>query len=352
LISRPEQLDEFVARLGPHAVIGLDTEADSLHSYREKICLVQVSSPEGCFLVDPLAGTDLAEFYASLSRHRIIIHGADYDLRLLGRHPSFDARDIFDTSIAARFAGLEQIGYAALVEKFFSVTLCKASQRADWGRRPLPPKMEEYALNDVRYLLPLAEILETRLRELGRWEWYLQSRDAMVQSAREPRERDVEKAWRISGSSRLAPREAAILRALWHWRETEASAWDRPTFHVISNDRMLDAACAAAAGQSVEVHRMPSARYNRMKDTLRAALELPESEWPIYEPERKPRPNGAACRLFEQLRERRDKIAQELAIDPALIASRLALMSVAQKNGARLLPWQRELLKIDEPVGH
>jgi len=352
LISRPEQLAEFVARLGSHAVIGLDTEADSLHSYREKICLVQVSSPDGCFLVDPLEGTDLAEFYASLSRHRIIIHGADYDLRLLGRHPSFDARDIFDTSIAARFAGLEQIGYAALVEKFFGVTLCKASQRADWGRRPLPPKMEEYALNDVRYLLPLAEILENRLRELGRWEWYLQSRDAMVQSAREPRERDMEKAWRISGSSRLAPREAAVLRALWHWRESEASAWDRPTFHVISNDRMIDAACAAAAGRNVEVHRMPSARYGRMRETLRAALEIPESDWPVYEPERKPRPNGAACRLFEQLRERRDKIAQELAIDPALIASRLTLMSVAQKNGARLLPWQRELLKIDEPVGH
>ncbi|MFM8887061.1 MAG: HRDC domain-containing protein, partial [Chthoniobacterales bacterium] len=127
---------------------------------------------------------------------------------------------------------------------------------------------------------------------------------------------------------------------------------DRPTFHVISNDRMVGAACAAAAGRNVEVHRMPSARYGRMKETLRAALELPESEWPVYEPERKPRPNGAACRLFEQLRERRDKIAQELAIDPALIASRLTLMSVAQKNGARLLPWQRELLKIDEPVGH
>ena len=347
MISRPEQLAEFVAHLAPHAVIGLDTEADSLHSYREKICLVQVSSPEGGWLVDPLAGMDLSEFYASLSHHRVIIHGADYDLRLLGRHGSFDARDIFDTSIAARFAGLEQIGYAALVEKFFGVQLCKASQRADWGRRPLPPKMEEYALNDVRYLLPLAEILESRLRELGRWEWYLQSRDAMVQSAREPRERDVENAWRVSGSSKLMPREAAVLRALWHWRESEASAWDRPTFHVISNDRMIDAARAAAAGRSFEVHRMPSARYQRMKEALRSALDLPESEWPVYEPERKPRPNGAACRLFEQLRERRDKIAQELSVDPALIASRLTLMSVAQQNGARILPWQRELLQLD-----
>ena len=347
MISRPEQLAEFVAHLAPHAVIGLDTEADSLHSYREKICLVQVSSPEGGWLVDPLAGMDLSEFYASLSRHRVVIHGADYDLRLLGRHGSFDARDIFDTSIAARFAGLEQIGYAALVEKFFGVQLCKASQRADWGRRPLPQKMEEYALNDVRFLLPLAEILESRLRELGRWEWYLQSRDAMVQSAREPRERDVENAWRVSGSSKLMPREAAVLRALWHWRESEASAWDRPTFHVISNDRMIDAARAAAAGRSVEVHRMPSARYQRMKEALRSALDLPESEWPVYAPERKPRPNGAACRLFEQLRERRDKIAQELAVDPALIASRLTLMSVAQQNGARILPWQRELLQLD-----
>jgi len=353
LISTPEQLAEFTARLDTHKVIGLDTEADSLHSYREKICLVQVCSPDGFFLVDPLAdGLDLSAFYASLSPHTIIIHGADYDLRLLGRHHAFDATDIFDTSIAARFLGLEQIGYAALVQKFFGVTLCKASQRADWGRRPLPPRMEEYALNDVRYLLPLAEILENQLKQLGRWEWYLQSRDAMVRSAREPRERDLENAWRITGSSKLSPRESAVLRALWHWRESEASAWDRPTFHVVSNDRLIDTARAAVAGEKVEVHRMPPPRYGRMKEVLRAALELPENEWPVFEYERKPRPNGAACRRFEQLRTQRDAVAKDLAIDPSLIASRLTLMSVASQNGARLLPWQRDLLQIDEPVGH
>lgn len=353
MISTPEQLADFTDRLDAHQVIGLDTEADSLHSYREKICLVQVCSPDGFFLVDPLAdGLDLTEFYASLAPHTIVIHGADYDLRLLGRHPAFGASDIFDTSIAARFLGLEQIGYAALVQKFFGVTLCKASQRADWGRRPLPPRMEEYALNDVRYLLPLAEILENQLKQLGRWEWYRQSRDAMVQSAREPRERDLENAWRITGSSKLNPRESAVLRALWHWRDSEASAWDRPTFHVISNDRMIDAARAAVAGHKVEVHRMPPPRFQRMKEALRTALELPEHEWPVFERERKPRPSGAACRLFEQLREKRDAVARDLAIDPSLIASRLTLMSVASQNGARLLPWQRELLQLDEPVGH
>jgi len=348
LISTPEQLADFTARLDTHQVIGIDTEADSLHSYHEKVCLVQVCSPDGFFLVDPLAaGLDLSGFYASLTAHTIIIHGADYDLRLLGRHPAFDATDIFDTSIAARFLGLEQIGYAALVQKFFGVTLCKASQRADWGRRPLPPRMEEYALNDVRYLLPLAEILENQLRELGRWEWYRQSRDAMVQSAREPRERDLENAWRITGSSKLTPRESAVLRALWHWRESEASAWDRPTFHVISNDRLIDAARAAVAGHKVEAYRMPPARHGRMRETLRTALALPESEWPVFERERKPRPSGTASRLFEQLREKRDAVAKDLAIDPSLIASRLTLLSVASQNGARLLPWQRDLLQPD-----
>ena len=348
MISTPEQLADFTSRLDTHKVIGVDTETDSLHSYYEKVCLVQVCSPDGYFLVDPLAeGLDLSVFYASLTAHTLIIHGADYDLRLLGRHPAFDATDIFDTSIAARFLGLEQIGYAALVQKFFDVTLCKASQRADWGRRPLPPRMEEYALNDVRYLLPLAEILENQLKELGRWEWYGQSRDAMVRSAREPRERDLEKAWRVSGSNKLAPREAAVLRALWHWRDAEASAWDRPTFHVISNDRMIDAACAAVAGKKFEVHRMPPPRYARMKETLRAALDLPESEWPVFEREGKPRPSGAACRLFEKLREKRDAVARELALDPSLIASRLTLMSVAQQDCARLLPWQSDLLQVD-----
>lgn len=351
MISSPQQLGEFTSRLDTHKVIGLDTEADSLHSYREKICLIQISDPEGCYLVDPLAeGLDLSDFYASLTPHTIIIHGADYDLRLLGRHPAFAASDIFDTSIAARFLGLEQIGYAALVQKFFDVALCKASQRADWGRRPLPPKMEEYALNDVRYLLPLAEILEKQLRELGRWEWYQQSRDAMVQSAREPRERDPENAWRINGSSKLTPREAAVLRALWHWREAEASAWDRPTFYVISNDRLIETARAAAAGRKPEVHRMPPPRYARLQENLRTALEIPEHEWPVFERERKPRPSNSSSRVFDELRDKRDAIAKKLAIDPSLIASRNTLMAVAQNDGDRLLPWQRQLLQLDEPV--
>ncbi len=351
MISRPQDLADFISRLAPHAVIGLDTEADSLHSYREKICLVQVSSPDGVWLVDPLCGLDLADFYASLSRHRLIIHGADYDLRMLGRHPAFSATDIFDTSIAARFLGLEQIGYAALVQKFFGVALSKSSQRANWGRRPLPHTMEEYALNDVRYLLPLGEILENRLRDLGRWEWYLQSRDLMVNNAREPRERDAENAWRITGSSKLSPREAAVLRALWRWRDSEASAWDRPSFHVMSNERLLAAARDAAAGRRVEVHRMHGARYGRMKDAIRAALDLPEAECPVFERERKPRPSGAACRLFDQLREKRDRAANRLGLDPALIASRMTLMAAATEDASVLLPWQRELLQSDEPGG-
>lgn len=341
-----------MSRLAPHPVIGLDTEADSLHSYHEKICLVQVSSPEGAWLVDPLADLDLSDFYASLSHHRLIIHGADYDLRMLGRHSAFAASDIFDTSIAARFLGLEQIGYAALVQKFFGVPLSKASQRANWGRRPLSPEMEEYALNDVRYLLRLADILETRLRELGRWDWYLQSRDLMVANAREPRERDRENAWRISGSSRLSPREAAVLRALWHWRDAEASAWDRPSFHVMSNDRMLDAARAVVAGKKIEARRMPSPRYGRMKEAVRAALALPEGECPVFKHERNPRPGNTACRRFEQLREKRDRVARQLGLDPALIASRVALMSAAMENGAQLLPWQHELLHADDSVSH
>lgn len=351
MITRAEQLADLTAGLGAHTVIGLDTEADSLHSYREKICLVQISSPDGVWLVDPLCGLDLSDFYASLTRHRLIIHGADYDLRLLGRNPGFCATDIFDTSIAARFLGLEQIGYAALVQKFFGVALSKSSQRANWGRRPLPPVMEEYALNDVRYLLPLGEILENRLRDLGRWGWYLQSRDLMVGNARDPRERDEENAWRITGSSKLSPRECAILRALWHWREAEAAAWDRPTFHVMSNERMLAAARDAAAGRKPDVHRMPGARYGRMKEALRDALDLPEEQWPVFERERKPRPSNAASRRFEKLRERRDRVAKDLGLDPALIASRMMLMSIAADNGARLLPWQKELLQPDEPAG-
>src|SRR5260370_3384200 len=144
LITTAAQLKELLDQIKSVERVAVDTEADSLHCYHEKLCLLQISVPEKDVLVDPLANVDLASLREALEKKEIVLHGADFDLRLLRRSLNFKARKIFDTVIAARLLGIREFSLAALVERFFGVTLTKGSQKANWARRPLPSRMVEY----------------------------------------------------------------------------------------------------------------------------------------------------------------------------------------------------------------
>jgi ribonuclease D len=170
LIAEEKALADFVARLASCDRIAIDTEADSLHCYFEKVCLIQISGGSEHVLVDPLAEIDLQPLTDTLCSRRLVSHGADYDLRLLRRTGRFGPADLFDTMIASRLVGKTAFGLAALVKEYFGIELSKASQKANWAIRPLPPEMLEYAINDTRYLLEIADILEADLRRLGRLE--------------------------------------------------------------------------------------------------------------------------------------------------------------------------------------
>ena len=139
--------------------VALDTEADSLHHYQEKICLIQLSVDGRHWIVDPLAGLDLTPLLALLEGRELLIHGCDYDLRLLFRSYQMRPSRVFDTMLAAQLLGREQIGLAALVETACGVALSKHGQRADWSRRPLTENLLDYAKDDTRYLHPLAAAL-------------------------------------------------------------------------------------------------------------------------------------------------------------------------------------------------
>src|SRR5436305_7250258 len=248
LIGSPAELADLLPLAERNARVAVDTEADSLHCYREKLCLLQVSLREGDFLVDPLVENDLAPLADTLARKEIVLHGADYDLRLLRRALNFQPARLFDTVIAARLLGIREFSYAALVRKYFGIELAKGSQKANWALRPLSPKMEEYARNDTHYLLPLAEKLESQLIECDRFEWFQQSCERAIISAAIDRERDTEEAWRIRGSGLTRGREAAILRALWHWRDREAERFDRPCFFVSRDDQLCEEARSVLRG--------------------------------------------------------------------------------------------------------
>src|SRR5881392_2018655 len=163
VIADAAQLAELLSLIEAVDRVAVDTEADSLHCYREKLCLLQISLPGRDSIVDPLADVDLAPLRATLERSEIVLHGADYDLRMLRRGLDFVARRIFDTLIAARLLGIREFSLAALVKRYFGLELPKGSQKANWAHRPLPARMVEYAINDVHYLLALAEKLEAEL---------------------------------------------------------------------------------------------------------------------------------------------------------------------------------------------
>jgi ribonuclease D len=349
MIQTDSQLAKLLPQLETIDRVAVDTEADSLHCYFEKLCLIQLSFPGHDYLVDPLANLDLSPLAETLTRKEIILQGADFDLRLLRRSLGFVATRIFDTVIAARLLGIRSFSLAALVESFFGVTLAKGSQKANWAQRPLPKHMAEYALNDTRYLLPLAEKLEAGLRERGRIEWFRQSCERALEQAAVQRTRDEEEAWRISGAGKLGGRACAVLRELWLWRDKEAQAADRPAFHVLQNHLLLRAAEEFAAGANPDYRHFSGRRRRAFCEAAERGLNLPESEWPMRPKRRGTRPTREMERAAEELRRRRDAVANVHGLDPSLIAPRGALDAVAadeSRSEALLVPWQRSLLEL------
>ena len=294
MIATTAALDEFLGHLAPYDRVALDTEADSLHCYFEKLCLIQISLPELHVVIDPLAGGfSLAPLYDALKSRELILQGADFDLRLLRRAGGMEAERVFDTMIAARLTGKMEFSLAALVLHYFGITLAKGSQKENWAKRPLTEKMIDYAMNDTRFLLEISEKLEQELRGLGRWEWFQQSCAKAVQTAKITRERDTDNLWRVSGSVELRGRASALLRALWTWRDEEAKAVDRPAFHILRNEELLDAAYRFDAGQEVFIRHLSGGRAKRFFAAAEAALALPQSEWPVIIRKPRSRPHRA-----------------------------------------------------------
>ena len=349
MIQTDAQLKELLPQLEAVDRVAVDTEADSLHCYFEKLCLIQISIPGHDYLVDPLAGVDLGALADVLTKKEIVLQGADFDLRLLRRSVGFVATRVFDTVIAARLLGIRSFSLAALVEKFFGVTLPKGSQKANWARRPLPKPMAEYAMNDTHYLLPLAEKLEAGLRDRGRLDWFRQSCQRALEQAAVQRSRDDEEPWRISGAGKLGGRACAILRELWHWRDQEAQAVDRPAFHILQNHLLLRAAEQFAAGETPDYRHFSPRRRHGFREAAERGLRLSESEWPLRPKRRGTRPTREMERAAEELRRRRDAVADEHGVEPSLIAPRGAIDAVVADESCReslLVPWQRDLLEL------
>lgn len=254
--------------------VALDTESNSFHVYRERVCLLQLSTRAQDWVVDPLA-VDVQPLGALLCDGReTVLHGADYDVRCLRREYGWRLPRLFDTMIAARRLGRPGLGLSALVEARFGVKLSKANQRSDWGRRPLSADQLAYAALDTHYLLPLAEELRLELAGQGLAEQTLAEFQRIA--AVEPKERVFdEEGWRrLKGSRELDLTAKAVLRALWIAREARASEADRPPFKVLAEQTMLELARLRPATPE-GLARIPGVSpqvLRRMGDSIREAL--------------------------------------------------------------------------------
>jgi ribonuclease D len=334
--------------------MAIDTEADSLHAYPEKLCLLQISIPDHDLLVDPLAPVALPPLLEEFRRHELILHGADYDLRLLYRTYGFVPSAIFDTMMASRLVGCTKFGLGDLVSQFLGITLEKGPQKANWARRPLTERMEAYARNDTRHLKPVALLLEQQLKEKGRLAWLREWCARLVAESCVPSTPDPDNVWRIKGSHLLDRRGLAVLRELWHWREQEAIGATLPPFFILNHERLIQIAEHAAADKPVELlvpPRFSPRRRGALMKSVTAGLAVPAAELPVIPRPVRHRHTEAQIRRFELIQRHRDQQAKALGIDPTLVASRATMLALSEdwdRHAPGLMRWQRELL---EPKG-
>jgi ribonuclease D len=331
------ELVDLVGSLAGRRAVALDTESDSLHHHREKVCLVQIGVEEGGWLVDPLAARDLSPLAPLLADPAVVkvLHGADYDVTTLKRDFGFTFAGLFDTMIASRVLGRPEIGLQALLRTEFGIALAKDSQKDDWSRRPLTPTQEAYALADVAHLIPLHDRLVAALQDLGRLDWVREECAAVAALEPARRGRDAEAWQKVKGARRLSRRQQAVLQAVFAWRDAIADRTDVPAFKIVSSETLMDLAerhpatveeLRAMKGLSPRVHREAGA----LLEAIARAWALPEDSWPHMPVAPRPVVSEATRRRIDALRTWRTAEAKRLALDVSVVLPQRLLERVAE----------------------
>jgi ribonuclease D len=331
IITNTAQLDGAVRKMLDSKAIAVDTESNSRHHYPEQLCLIQIATGNNVYIIDTIILKDIGPLQKVLADNAImkIIHGADYDVRSIDRHCGFRIHNLYDTYIAARFAGITEVGLAALIRDLLSVNIVKSKrlQTADWGRRPLSNEAIEYAGSDVLYLRALQEILSKRLDVLGRTTWVAEE-FARLEEVRYTAP-DMENAFRsIKGAESLDGRGLAVLRSLFLFREQEALSRHRPTFFVMPDEILV----ALSTNRTADLAGFCGNEPPRFRADLQQALRDGLAAQPIqpiprmhYEPM-----SPEQTRRLTSLKAWRTTIATKLALDPSLIWPMVSLQRLAK----------------------
>lgn len=327
-IRTADEAETLARDLQGVAAIAVDTEADSLHHYPERLCLIQVADPQGrVFFLDTLELVDLdplRRLFADPGTVKVL-HSGDNDVVYLKRRFGLAFAGLWDTMLAARFLGVRELGLERLLLKYLDVQPARSQQKTDWARRPLTPAQEHYAAEDVRHLITLRERLLADLRAIDRESWLEEECAALAALAVPERPSEEDGYRRIRGASRLPPRGLAVLRVLYLQREAWARAEHRPPFKVLSPETLVALAerPPAEAAALVGVPGLSPRLVERYGEGLLAATARGLTER-LPEPPRTPRPvrpivTIASRQRAETLKKWRTEAAEASGLDPGVL---------------------------------
>lgn len=342
-IRSAEELRALADSLAGSGAVALDTESDSLHHYKEKVCLIQLASEAGAsYLIDPLAFGDLSALGPVCADPAVvkIFHGADYDISCLKRDFGFQFANLFDTMLAGRYLGLSEVGLDALLSKYFQVIPAKSRQRDDWSERPLSPAQEAYASTDVRYLIRLRGLLLEDLKTVGRVAWVLEESEGVAALPAGGKVFDPDGFLWLKGARQLEARQLAVLRELYRAREGWAEAADRPVFKVLGNETLVHLALERpmTPPDLLKIRGCSPYVLRRYGEGIFAAMArgeaVPEGEYPAYpEPPRRHVP-GIVQRRGERLKAWRTAAAPRLGLDPGTLLPQRLIDRLAEEGPA------------------
>ena len=349
LVATAPALAALTTTLGGLARIGLDTEFLRERTYRAQLCLVQTATAAEAACIDPLALPDLSPLARVLTADSVlkVMHASRQDLEVLLPLAGL-TRPVFDSQIAASLTGLPaQVGYAEAVWRFLGQRLDKSHTRTDWSRRPLSTEQVEYALDDVRYLLPLAARLEEELARLGRLEWLAEELATLAD------ERTLtvapEDAWlRLKGLRPLDPPRERLARALAAWRERAAIEHNRPRGWILDDALLREIVMQVPRTLTAlaAIPEIPPGLVKRRGVELLECVERAQVPQPPPALPGRPRPDPLKTALVRKLGSISQAVARELNLVPEVLATRRDLEQLAEgrRDGALLHGWRRAVL--------
>jgi len=334
-IATQDDLLKMTDAITAEPLLAIDTESNSLYAYRERVCLVQVSTPQTDYLVDPLALTDLSALGSLFadSRRQKIFHAAEYDILCLKRDYNFTFNNIFDTMIAARILSYPQVGLGNLLSAWFGIELEKKYQRADWGKRPLPQAMLDYARMDTHYLFDLRTRLERELKEKRLWELALEDFSLVCQAVPAPADNNGGTCWKVIGGKHLSAKETAVLQALCAYRDQQAQRMGLPHFKVLSNTLLLELSHAMprTLDELKSVSGMNDVLLKRHGTGLLRAIEEGKRAKPPARPPRQ-RPEKDVLDRLKRLHEWRKTLAGSLKTESDVVLPRVFMERIASED--------------------